>query len=534
MKRNGYFQVVCGRNETRLKIFSPSDGGKEINTKEVVNYLNSNDISFDVYTLNKGFKEAAESEAGEYQFVINKDSSPEVQESYIFQVSPDGMMAMARFYPPSEKGERLNVQEFIDFLGRKNIRFGIRRTGLENFFSKPVYCTDIVVAKGKPPRHGTDARIEYYFETDLHAKPTLREDGSVDFFHLNALNHCKKGDVLARLFPGDPGEYGVNIRNEKIKPRNIKQAALKYGRNIAISADRQVLTTEVDGHVSLVDGKVFVSNVLEVENVDNATGNIEYDGNVTVNGNVCTNFSVVAKGNIEVRGVVEGAYLEAEGNIIIARGMNGMAKGTLKAGGNVIAKFIENSKVRAGGYVSTESILHSEVTAGTEITVSGRRGFITGGKVCAANLIQVKTLGSSMGADTLVEVGVDPNSKQRIQELQKEVAEDKKELDALSPVLLSMAQKMTHGVNLKPEQLKSTQKMVQKDKQLKQRMEENLEEIENLQKLLAENNAARVEVSGEVFGGTRICIADVSMVVKNSLSHCRFVKSHGEIEMTAL
>ncbi|MDE7404801.1 MAG: FapA family protein, partial [Lachnospiraceae bacterium] len=296
---------------------------------------------------------------------------------------------------------------------------------------KPISCTDILVAKGQPPRHGTDARIEYYFETDLHAKPTLKEDGSVDFFNLNTLNHCKKGDVLARLFKEDPGEYGVNIYNEKIKPRNVKQAVLKYGRNIAISDDRQVLTTEVDGHVSLVDGKVFVSNVLEVENVDNSTGNIEYDGNVMVNGNVCTNFSVKARGDIEVRGVVEGAFLEAEGSIVIARGMNGMAKGTLKAGGNVIAKFIENSKVNAGGYVSTESILHSEVTAGTEIIVSGRRGFITGGKVCAANLIQVKTLGSYMGADTFVEVGVDPNIKQRIQELQNAMTENKKEKHAI-------------------------------------------------------------------------------------------------------
>ena len=312
-------------------------------------------------------------------------------------------------------------------------------------------------------RKGTDAKIEYFFETDLHAKPTLKEDGSVDFFHLNTLNHCKKGDILARLHPGDPGEYGTDIYQEKIKPRTIKQAVLKYGRNIMISDDRQVLTTQVNGHVSLVEGKVFVSDVLEVENVDNSTGNIEYDGNVMVNGNVCTNFKVKAKGDIEVRGVVEGAYLEAEGSVVIARGMNGMAKGTLKAGGNVIAKFIENSKVNAGGYVSAGSILHSEVTAGTEVIVSGKRGFITGGKVCAANLVQVKTLGSYMGADTLVEVGVDPNIKQRIQELQKAMTENKKEMDAMAPVLLGMAQKMTHGVNLKQEQLKSTQRMMQKD-----------------------------------------------------------------------
>lgn len=534
MKRNGYFQVVCGKNETSLKIFPPRNGGKEVNVKEVMNYLARNEIAYDAYTLNNGFKEAFASGNEISQFVLNKSTSQEIKGSYIFQVSQDKMMAMARFYPPSEKGEQLTAQEFIDFLTRKNIKFGIRKDGLHNFFSRPVYCTDILVAKGQPPRHGTDARIEYYFETDLHAKPTLKEDGSVDFFHLNAINHCKKGDVLARLFPGDPGECGMDIYHEKIKPRTIKQAVLKYGRNIAISDDRQVLTTQVNGHVSLVEGKVFVSDVLEVENVDNSTGNIEYDGNVTVNGNVCTNFRVKAKGDIEVKGVVEGAFLEAEGSVVIARGMNGMAKGTLKAGGNVIAKFIENAKVNAGGYVSAGSILHSEVTAGTEIIVSGKRGFITGGRVCAANLIQVKTLGSYMGADTLVEVGVDPNIKRRIQDIQKAMAENKKEMDAMAPVLLGMAQKMTQGVNMKQEQLKSTQRMMQKNKQMKQKQEAYMDEIDSLQKLLSESDLAKIEVSGEVFSGTRISIGDASMVVKNSMSHCKFRKSRGEIEMTGL
>lgn len=532
--KNGYFQIVCGEGETFLKIFGPRDGGRPFHAKEVINYLNRNDIEYDVSALSQGFREALSSGKEVHQFRLNKITSPEVRESYIFQVSEDGMMAIARFYPPSGKGERLSTESFIHFLEGERIKFGIRKEGLAHFFLKPIYCTDIIVAKGQPPRHGEDARIEYYFETDLHAKPTLKEDGSVDFFHLNTLNHCKKGDVLARLFPGDPGEAGTNVYGEKIKPRNIKQLFLKYGRNIAISEDRQVLTTEVDGHVSLVENKVFVSNVLEVENVDNATGNIEYDGNVSVNGNVCTNFSVKAKGDIEVRGVVEGAYLEAEGNIVITRGMNGMGKGTLKAAGNIIAKFLENAKVNAGGYVSTESILHSEVIAGTEIIVSGRRGFITGGRVCAASLIQVKTLGSYMGADTLVEVGVDPNARLRIQELQKAVVEIRKEIDGIHPVLLTMAQRMSQGANLKPEQLRTAQEMMQREKQLKQEEKDSIAEIDFLQQSLAESSQARVEVIGEVFSGTRICISDVSMIVKSTLSHCRFVKTKGEVEMGAL
>ena len=532
--KNGYFQVVCSSNGTALKIFNPADGGAAVSTKEIMEYLTRFGINYDLHMLNKGVQDALSSQVGEYFFALNKDPIMELRESYQLFVSQDRMLVSARFYPPSVKGERMSYQEFINDLGVKNIKFGVQTQDLIKFFEAPDYCTNIVVAKGQPPRQGEDARIEYYFETDLRAKPTHLEDGSVDFFHLNTVSHCKKGDVLAKLFPEDPGEYGTSVFDEKIKPRDVKRTSLKYGRNITLSEDRRILTSDVDGHVTLVDDKVFVSDVLEVENVDNATGNIDYEGSVKINGNVCTNFSVKAKGNIEVKGVVEGAYLEAEGNIIIARGMNGMVKGTLKAGGNVIAKFIENAKVSAGGYVSTESILHSEVMAGTEIQVSGKKGFITGGRVCATNLIQVKTLGSPMGADTTVEVGADPEVKSRMQQLQKLMIENKKTMYSISPVLTSTAQKLSQGVKLKPEQVKYFQELLQTHKSKQQEQETCMKEMQSLQTILDESANARVEVTGEVFSGTRICIADVSMVVKNSMSYCKFVKSQGDVKMTAL
>ncbi len=356
----------------------------------------------------------------------------------------------------------------------------------------------------------------------------------MDFFHLNTICHCKKGEVLARLYPEDPGDNGTTVYGETIKPREVKRRRLEFGRNITLSPDRLQITSDVDGHVTLVENKVFVSNVLEVENVDTSTGNIEYEGSVQVNGNVLTNFSVKARGNVEVRGVVEGAAVEAGGDIIIARGMNGMGRGTLAANGNVVAKFLENATVSAKGYVSTESILHSRVLAGTEINVTGRRGFITGGRVSATNAIRVKTLGSPMGADTIVEVGADPSVKLRIQELQKLVVEHKKAIEISHPVLTANVQKLQQGVKLKPDQMKYFQEMLQEEKRRKQEMESYIQEIESLQVILDESSNAKVEVSGEVFAGTKICIGDVSMVVKNSMKFCKFVKQQGDVKMTAL
>ena len=532
--KNGYFQLICGTNGTGMNIFPPLDGGQPVSVREIMDYLNCMGIQYDTVSLGKAVQASMAVTTENYSFAINADPSMEVRGNYFISVSQDRMLATARFFAPSVHGEKMTLQEFLRDLGHKNIRFGIQTVELASFVENPTYCTDIVVAKGEPARQGSDAKIEYYFETNLGVKPTLNDDGSVDFFNLNTISHCKKGDILARLFPEDIGEYGTSIYEERIKPRDVKRGVLKYGRNIAVSEDKQVLISEVDGHATLVEGKVFVSNVLEVENVDNSTGNIDYEGSVKVNGNVCANFSVKARGNIDIKGVVEGAFLEAGGNIIIARGMNGMVKGTLKAEGNIIAKFIENAKVSAGGYVTTESILHSEVMAGTEIIVSGRKGFITGGRVCATNLVQVKTLGSPMGADTIVEVGADPSVKLRMQQLQKQMIENKKSIDSMHPVLTAFAQKLSQGVKIKPDQIKYFQEMLQAENKTKQEQEILAKEMEGLQIILDETATARVEVTGEVFSGTRICIADVSMVVKNSMTYCKFVKSQGDVKMVAL
>ena len=243
----------------------------------------------------------------------------------------------------------MTLREFIGDLEYKKIRCGLQVDAITGYFKNRRYCTDITIALGIEPVHGTDASIEYHFNTDKNAKPTLLEDGSVDFFHLNVVNDCKAGDELATLTPADPGQYGMTVLGEKVKPRNVKVKQLKFGHDIKLSEDKLHIYSEVNGHVELAGEQVFVSNVLEVENVDTATGNVEYNGSVKVNGNVATNFEVKATGDIEIKGVVEGARIEAGGNIVIVRGNNGMGKAELIAGGNIISKFLENTKVEAGG-----------------------------------------------------------------------------------------------------------------------------------------------------------------------------------------
>lgn len=528
--QNGYFQLVKAPGGFGIRFFSPEEGGEDVDVTEAAGYLERSGVSYDLVQLKKYNTERR----GEICF-LGREECPVVDETYQLEISSDNMEASVRFYPPSETGKRITFDEFFKDLRFRNIVSGVQMTVLQDHFqSKGIYCTSLVVARGKEPRHGTDASIEYYFNTDVRIQPTMYEDGSVDYFHLNVINHCKKGDLLAKVIPEDPGEYGINILGNRIAPRNVKKASLKFSNNIELSPDRLCIYSKVDGHVTLVDDKVFVSDVYEVENVDISTGNIEFEGSVQVNGNVASNYEVKAKGNVVINGVVEGAHIISGGNIIIARGMNGMAKGTLKAEGNIVAKFIENASVSAGGYVNTEAILHSQVDAGTEITVSGRRGFITGGHVQAGNRITVKNLGATMGASTIVEVGVNPEMKARFIQLQKEITEIVKAIKGAQPVIAHFTEKRAKGARFTEEQLKYVKEAAKLLEAKKAELEQKNEEMKLVQATLDTQRKAEIVIEGVAYPGTTIIIGDVSMVLQSSYQYCRFEKVAGDVKMVSM
>ncbi len=524
--RNGYFQLVKTTSGYGVKIVPPVDGGEVVRIGELVRYFDEECIVYDATTLKKAIDEQTEQVC-----FLGMGACPAIDEKYRLEVSPDNMSATMRFFAPSETGKRLNVNEIINDLRFRNIVKGVQMQTLQDhFMSTEYFCTDLIVAKGKEPKHGEDDKIEYYFNTDVHAKPEQREDGTVDYYNLNMINHCKKGEVLARIIRAENGESGVNILGHKLPPREQKRAKLRHGNNIQISEDGLSISSMVDGHVMLVDGDVFVSDVYEVENVDTSTGNIEYSGSVQINGNVSSNFVVSAGGNVIINGVVEGAQINAGGNIIIARGVNGMSKGILKAGGNVISKFIENATVDAKGYINTGSILHSNVTAGTEIEVNGKRGFITGGHVQAGSQIVVKTLGAVMGASTVVEVGVNPKVKAAYTQLQKDVTELVKSIKNDQPILSGFAEKRAKGARFTEEQLRFVRETAKRVETQKIELDKKNKEMIEIRKKFDFQSHARVVVKGEVHPGTTIIIGDLSTVIQNTYHFCRFEVVDGDVK----
>lgn len=527
---NGYFRLASTQTSTNLELYAPTDGGTPVSGQEIVAYLTMRAIRFEASALNRGLELAA---TKDNTVTLSMYPSAPVSEMSELKVDQDKMRAYVRLYAPSLGGTKLEIADIRNDLDARGINSGIKEDVLEEIIDHPRFCEDILVAEGEYPGDSQDGYIEYLFNTDRNAKPTQNEDGSVDFFHLNILQSCGAGQVVAKLHPAVKGQDGYALDGSIVKARTPKEAKFRYGNNLKVSDDGLSLIATVDGSVVLVGDQVFVNDAMNFEEIGPATGNIEFDGTVSVTGNIDTNFEVRAKGDVIVNGVIEGAYVEAGGNIIVAKGVNGMGKAVLKAGGNIIAKYLENVEASAGGYIRSEAIMHSNVTAGNDIIVDGRKGMLSGGRATSGGVIEVKNLGSDMANDTIVEVGMSPNIKREIMELRNQAAEKQKTVDSIKPVLSNLAMSVRKGAVLTNEQKAYAAKLMAAQKATDEELAKIVIRLSELEAACNPDSPAEVKVKDTVYPGTRVCISEVSMAVKTATRYCKFVKLRGDVKITA-
>ena len=528
MSKNAYFQIEVENKQVFLKIVKAVDGGANLATNEVANYLASKNLPFDLASLDAFIK------GGKGRLKLC-DGEPILEsEGIVINVSEDKMSAYCRFYAPFTGGAVKNEEDIISDLKLRGVKFGIVEETVKHFLATREYCKTYVIAKGRPVEEGSDAFINYLFETNLSAKPAMNEDGSVDYHNLNTVCHVMAGDELAKMTPAVVGTPGMNVFGETIKPRDVKNVKFQFGNNIEISEDGLTLISKVNGHVNLVEDKVFVSSVYDINNVDASTGDVEFNGDILIRGDVKTGYRVKSTGSIEIKGAVENAYVEAGGNIVVARGINGMANGTLKAEGNILCKYIQNAKVYAGGYIESDCSINSEVVASEYVRIQGKKGFITGGIVRAGKEIEVKSLGSDMGADASVEVGTDPAVRDRYARLQKEVAEFTKSVAQNEPVAVALIQRIKSGQRVSPEQLKMAQDIAKQVSEQKEAIKRDTQELAVLEIEMDKESDAVVRVTGVAYPGSTVTISGAMLYLKTEYHYCRFKKENSEVRMVAM
>ena len=528
---NAYVQIEIKDGDAILHYHPPKEGGELVSAKELDEYLDKHQIvGYDKNAVRVMISSYEEN-------VINLGPCMDTQfsEWMFIKISLDKMRATCHFYPPSIGGPLMNVQDIVAQLQGKGITYGLNAELVQEFMNNRLYNTKYDFAVGLPPVIGKDAKIEYFFNTNPSLKPKHYEDGSVDYHELNTISEVTAGMMLAKLWPADKGAPGKDITGREIPTRNVKDLKLTGGKNIRISEDGTEMFTEVTGHASLTNGQVFVSDVYEVPaDVDNSTGNIYYNGNVHVKGSVRGGFAIQAQGDVVVDGVVEDAFVSAEGQVIVKCGIHGMNKGVIDAKGNVIIQFIENAKVFSGGYIETGSILYSEVNAAEDVFVNDKKGFITGGVIRAGGKVESRIIGSSMGAMTKIEVGMAPDKKELYAHLQKDILALSQKINKINPIVKTYQDFIQSGKMLDQKNLMYLNNLMAELKDAKGKLQDDRVRFNALHQELLNSKHAKVKVARDIFPGVNITISDISMTTKDKRSFCCFEKKNGEIVISNL
>jgi len=155
-----------------------------------------------------------------------------------------------------------------------------------------------------------------------------------------------------------------------------------------------------------------------------------------------------------------------------------------------------------------------------------------GGRIRAGEIVNTKTLGSVSFTETIVEVGVDPKSRQRLFDVEKEKTEVESSLEKLNANITTLQSQKKARRNFGEEKEELLSKMLASREELTIRLNEINEEMNELKsylKLL--KTIGKVAVSKEVFPGTRIAIKDTYYDVTNEFKYVTFVLDSGRIRI---
>lgn len=449
-------------------------------------------------------------------------------------ISPDELKAYITLY--KIEGEcQITKDEILKALGDQKVVFGIKEE-IINFYSEhPSYNESICVAEGIPAQNGKNGSVKFHFDISVDKKPTLLDDGRINYRELNLIQSVSEGQVLCTLIPPVKGVDGKTVKGKTIPAANVKPAVLPRGKNVTISPDGQALIATTAGEVEYIEqAKVSVYTNHEIPaDVDNSTGNVNFVGSVIIKGNVLSGFSVEAGGNVEVYGVVEGATIKAGGNIILHRGMQGMGKGTLIAEGDIVARYIEYANLEAKNNIQSEAVMHSNVKCGNKLELTGRKGLLVGGTSKVGKIIVAKVIGSHMATVTDLEVGVDPTVRERYKKLRDELLSMESDIKKADQAIVLL--KKLEGIGaLTPDKQEILTKSVRTKVYLSTNITEVKRELEVLDEKLQQEGNGKVRALGFIYPGVKVAIGTCLMYVKEPLQYCTLYRDGADIRVGAI
>ncbi len=461
---------------------------------------------------------------------MSEQVKKDITDILVIDISDDSMQAFLTIdNPEPEILPLLTPLKILSILDQVGVKYGIKKELLKKIIEEKKWGEKVLIAEGKLPTVGEDAKVELFFETEKSSKPKIKEDGHVDYKEINIVDSVEKNKILVKKIAPEFGNKGKDVQGNEIAAQKGKDIPLVAGKGTYWDDENSALLRAAEDGIVIYNPHnhtVEVQQLFIVQgSVDYSTGNINVKSSVDIKGDVKPGFSVTTPYNVSIKGVVEHSVISCEGNLKVNSGIIGDEIQWIKVGGDLNAGYINSQNVLCYGnvLVSTE-IRNSVIECGHEVHITKSSGVIIGGRVIAANKVIAPFIGNSYSVPTEITVGVNPKFREALFRKREEKVIIENQMNEL-------AQKITLIAQSTPEAALNSRIGIYK-KQWNECCEKSTRlknEVEELEKEYYNTADPQVEVSKTVYPGTTIKIREANYEVKEELTHVKFILVENEI-----
>lgn len=426
-------------------------------------------------------------------------------------VLSNGSEAYVVVEPPKNGGAEVTVNTIMEALNKNNVTYGLDTDMINSIVNDKRYSSKLPVARWTPPVNGMDGTITYLYEREVKSAPVENEHGFVDYKNLGLIRTLHKGDVIATITMPTDGEPGTDVRGRQLRQIVGKKAKFTVGTNTSVTEDGLQIVVNADGNLNYRNGAFHIDQVVTINgDVDASVGNISFVGDVVVKGEVMEGFKISSNANIIVSGNVNGATLEADGDVIIKKGC---INSNVMAHGNITANFCEYSDINCDGDVTSSNFVVCNVYCGGTISTKGNSGGLLGGKYTCLNSVAISNIGTKNYIPTQLTVGDNALLSEEKEAVMKQIEKCSENLEKIILVIDFLKNKKKEKP-LPPdkEEILGTSR---RQKVLINMEIGNLKKrIEEIDISLANRQYLTVECKGYIYPGVKIIINDAVFKVE--------------------
>jgi len=451
------------------------------------------------------------------------------------EVLDQKMKAMVCIKAPTKDDEpELVLQDVLVSLKLAGVKFGINEKIIDKYLNEKKWDQLFVAAEGVYPTVGNDAIFGYNFSTTKSLKPQITDNGHIDYKEINVICSANKDDLLVKKIAATQGTSGTDVFGNELPG--------KLGKDFVITAGSGTYKDPKDASIikAASDGIIIYNEkslIVEVQKlyaipgcVDFSTGNVHVKSSVDVGGDVKTGFSITTPYDINVKGRIEHATIECEGNLNVKGGIVGDGKQVIKVGGDIHTGYIRDQQIicKGGVYAATE-ISGSIIESGDEVTLVKPDGRIVGGKIVASSKIVAGGAGNKYDVPTILEVGVNFEHRDRYLKKFEQINESHKQAETIKKKIELMDSTLPDpGMNAAYKAVKDQHKAALEHWE---RMCADLKEIE---KDYFNVDNPIVMIMKTVFNGVTVKIRHAVYEVKQDMNHVMFRLNGDQIECSPI